>query len=376
MDPVEGLIMEILKSIRRDIFNLPLYVEGKSPKKGKGRIFKLSSNENPLGSSPDAMKAIGKELRKGIFQYPDAAAAGLKYAITGFWKSRSINLEQDQIVCGDSADEIISMIASTFINEGDQVIISEKSFSMYSICSISKGAVVKEVPRINFKVNLDGIAREAENSGRTKLVMFSNPDNPTSTFHDPGEIEKFLNKIPASTGILLDEAYIHFAGLENSSISMLNKFPNLMIVYTFSKVYGLAGLRVGYSVMNKEIASQMEKIRMPFNLGVLQLKGAEASLADNKFYEKTLRTVEYGKNYLSKELERLGIYHLKPYGNFIFADFGPKSHEIISHIEENGITVRTLNSFGFSENYVRISIGCREANSLLIRKLEKILKSS
>ncbi len=367
--------MEILKSIRSDIFNLPAYIEGKYPKSGKGKRYKLSSNENPIGSSPLAIKAMDEELKKGVNLYPDASMIeGLKKAIADFWKSKGVNLNTGQIVLGDSADEIINMIGAAFISTGDEVIIAEKSFSMYEICSASKGAVMVEVKRIGFKVDLDGIAETVKTCGKPKLVMFSNPDNPTSTFYKRNEIEKFLVKIPPGTGVLLDEAYIHFAGLENSSISLLKKFPNLMMVYTFSKAYGLAGLRVGYAVMKKEIALQIEKIRMPFNLGVLQLKGSEAALRDNEFLASTLKTVEAGKNYLCKELDRLGFEYLKPYGNFIFCDFRTKSPEIISRLEESGITIRPLISFGFSGNYVRISVGSEEANSRFIEKLEEILR--
>ncbi len=369
--------MDILKSLRQDISSLPPYAEGKKPSSGSGRrlrSYKLSSNENPLGSSPLAMKAIRKELKKGLHQYPDPKASGLKAAISLFWRSAGYpGIEAGSIVCGDSADEVLNMIASAFINEGDSVVISVNSFSIYRICSASKGASVIEIPRKDFSVDLDGFVSAVKTTPPAKLIMFSNPDNPTSTFHNIDEIESFLGKIPVETAVVLDEAYIHFAGIENSSVSLLDKFPNLIIVYTFSKVYGLAGLRVGYALMNSEIAKQVEKIRMPFNLGCLQLIGALAALGDKAFYQRTVRAIESGRDCLSRGLDRLGIRHLRPSGNFIFADLGPNSEEIISYIEENGITVRRLVSFGFTGNYVRISVGSVDANRRLLELLGVLL---
>jgi histidinol-phosphate aminotransferase len=145
-----------------------------------------------------------------------------------------------------------------------------------------------------------------------------------------------------------------------------------MLVYTLSKIYGLAGLRVGYGVMNSEVCTQLEKVRLPFNLGNLQQKGSEAALGDIEFYNRTVKAVDEGKIYLTRELQRLGFEFLKPYGNFIFCDFGPKSMQIIRHLADNCITIRPLVSFGFSENFVRISVGDSEANRFLIEKIEEI----
>jgi histidinol-phosphate aminotransferase len=314
-------------------------------------------------------------LAGGVSLYPDPEMNRLRDAVVLFWRKKGVNINRKGIVFGDSADEIINMIAEAFITEGDEVIISENSFSLYSICSASKGAVVKEIPRKDFKVDLDGIAERANFSERSKLVMFSNPDNPTSTFHGSAAINDFMKKIPPRTAVLLDEAYIDFAGTENSFLPGISRYQNLIIAYTFSKNFGLAGLRVGYAVMEEKLAEQIDRIRLPFNLGTLQQCGAAAALEDENFIKRTLSAVEDGKNFLERELERLGIRYPEPHGNFIFVDLGPKSSSIREHLEKNGITIRPLLSFGLPENFFRISVGSMEANRYLIEKIDEIINT-
>ncbi len=363
--------MEILKSIRKDIIKLYYYTAGKSPQAKGGRKIKLSSNENPLGSSPLALKAMEEELKNAVNLYPDSKMRLLREAVVTFWKKKGIEIKETELLFGDASGEIINMLLSAFVTDGDNVIISEKSFSLYTLLSVSKGASLIEVKRKDYCVDLDGIAEAVKKADKPKMVIFSNPDNPTSTFKNRDEIKAFLDKIPPATAVLLDEAYIHFAGLENSAISFLNEYPNLILAYTFSKAYGLAGLRVGYAVLNEKIAEQLEKIRLPFNLGLLQQKGAAAALNDEDFLDRTLNVVEAGKAFLCGELDKLGIRYLKPYGNFIFADFGGNSAQIMKHIEESGITLRPLASFGFSDNFVRISVGTQVDNQYLIDKIKE-----
>ncbi len=364
-----------MKSIRPEILRIPPYIEGKSPAPGNLKQYKLSSNENPIGSSPLAIEAMKDKLNGGVSLYPDPRMPELREAVSAFWQKRNVPVKHSEIIFGDSADEIINMIAAGFISPGDEVIISENGFSMYEICSLSRGAALARIPRKDFKVDLDAIAGRALKSGRPKLVMFSNPDNPTSTFHDIPAIKGFLDRIPPGTAVLLDEAYIHFAGIGNSFMSLREEYPNLIICFTFSKAYGLAGLRVGYAVLHEKIAAEIEKIRLPFNLGTLQQSGAAASLRDEEFLKMTLTAVDEGRAYLENKFAELGIRYIKPYGNFIFTDLGPKSREIKEHLEKNGITIRPLVSFGFPGNYFRISVGSMEANRFLIEKIGDICKN-
>jgi histidinol-phosphate aminotransferase len=366
--------MKILSSIRAEIRGLKNYVAGEMPLKSKvDKQIKLASNENLFGSSPRALAAIEEEIKKGLSIYPDSKMKALKNGVSDYWIKRNTRIYPENLIFGDSSGEVLNMLLAAFLKDGDSIVIPEKSFSLYSLLAIPKGAKVIEAARDDFQVSINALIQAVKKEKNVKMVILSNPDNPTSTFLFPDEIEKLLKNVPEETVVLVDEAYIDFAGKENSSIKWLQNFPNLILIYTFSKAYGLAGLRVGYAVMVPELASQIEKIRLPFNLGTLQQKGAIAALEDEEFVENVVEQIHIGRNYLERELRNLGIWQLPSAGNFIFADFGEKHALIRNFLEENGISVRTLSSFGYPENYVRITIGRKEDNEYFIEKLKEIV---
>ncbi len=367
--------MKLLNSIRGEIRGLNHYAEGKMPLKSKvNKCLKLSSNENLIGTSPLVAKAIEVELKKGLTIYPDSGMKLLKSAVIDFWKRHSIKLKPGELLFGDASGEVLNMILSAFVSQGDTVIIPEKSFILYALLSAPKGADVIETKRNNFRADPEEIIKAVKISKNPKIIILANPDNPTSTFLDSSEIERILKNTPEEIAVLIDEAYIHYAGIDSSIIKFKDKYPNLIISFTFSKVYGLAGLRAGYAVMNEMIAEQIEKIRLPFNLGSLQQAGAAAAIKDDDFVKQTVEIINYGRKYLEKEMDSLRIWHLKSYGNFIFADFGDRCTKIIEKLEENGISVRTLGAFGFGDNYVRITIGRPDDNEYLIEKLREAVK--
>lgn len=366
--------MPVLDSIRKEILGLNHYAEGKLPLKSRvDKKLKLSSNENMIGTSQDVLKAINEELNNGLSIYPDSKMTALRKSIVDYWRKQGIIIKAENLLFGDASGEVLNMLISAFVREKDAVIISEKSFTLYSLLSIPKGADVIEVKRKDFRVDLEGIVDAVINAENPKMVIIANPDNPTSTYHSMKEIEVFLRKIPEQTAILIDEAYIHFAGIENSVIKLRERYPNLIVVYTFSKVYGLAGLRVGYAVLDEQVANQVEKIRLPFNLGRLQQAGAKAAIEDDEFVQKTVKIINEGRDFLEKGFDSLGIWHLKSFGNFIFADLGERSSGILEYLEENGISLRTLTSFGFTADYVRITIGRPEDNEYLLEKLREAM---
>lgn len=366
--------MKILKSIRKEIVNLGNYSEGKAPRTVSARTIKMSSNENLIGSSPKALAAIEASLKAGLAGYPDKKQKILKEALSRYWKRQGVAVSPDELLLGDASGEVLNMLLAAFVKDGDTVVIPENSFILYALLSIPKGAKVKEVKRNEFRADPGRILKAVKKAKRAKMVIIANPDNPTSTFLSPEEVRKFMKKMPEKTAVVMDEAYIHFAGLENSAIRFMKEFPNLILMYTFSKAYGLAGLRVGYAVLNAKIAEQIEKIRLPFNLGSMQLSGATAALEDDAFLAETLRQITEGQKYLNDNLERLGFQCLKPSGNFIFADFGEKWRKTVDALEEKGISVRTLGAFGFGDRYVRITIGKKEDNEYLVRSLEEIVR--
>lgn len=364
----------IIKSLRKEVLKLGNYSEGKKPKASSGasRIIKMASNENLVGSSPEALRAVENALKEGLAAYPDKNMTALKAATCEYWKKNGVTIEPSNLLFGDASGEVLNMLLAAFVRDGDTVIIPENSFILYSLLALPKGAKVREAKRRDFTADTGKLLKAVKKSKRPKMVIIANPDNPTSTMLTPAEIAKFMKKVPEKVAVVIDEAYIQFAGMENSAIGLLEKYPNLILVYTFSKVYGLASLRVGYGVMNESIAKQVEKIRLPFNLGSLQQAGAIAALSDDAFVRKTVAEINDGKKYLTEELERLGFSCLKPWGNFLFADFGKKSAEIVGRLEDNGVSVRVLTEFGYPSNYVRITIGKKEDNEYLAGKLKEI----
>lgn len=363
--------MEILKSIKEEIVNLDYYKAGKISEAKARRKIKLSSNENLLGSSNLAIKGIKKFLSRKLNIYPDSKMTELKKALVNFFKKHNFDIKIENILFGDGSGEVINIIFSIFLGEDSCLILPEKSFILYYIHARSKGAKIIEAQRKNFEIDIDKIIEVSNKTKGKKVIIFSNPDNPTSTFIKKGIIKEFLSKIDPSIPVIVDEAYIHFAGLENSVIDLIKDFPNLIVIQTFSKAYGLAGLRVGYGIMNEKICEQAEKIRLPFNLGSLQQVGAIFALKDEKFLKKTIDYVSEGKNYLRKEFNKMGIKFLEPFANFFFVDFGEKTVDLINFLNSVGISIRHLVDFGYPENFVRITIGLLRHNKLLVSKLRE-----
>ncbi len=367
--------MSILDSIRPEIRGLNHYTAGVMPKPSKsGRQVKLASNENPFGSSPKALEAIKRSLESGLSLYPDSKMCRLREAVYGFWRRRNIGVSHDELLFGDGSGEVLNMVLAAFLDDGDAVVMPENSFILYSLLAIPKGARVVEVPRRELAVDLEAMA-EAVVRENPKLVILSNPDNPTSTFLAPAAIEAFLRQVPETTAVLLDEAYIHFAGLENSMIERRIAYPNLIIAYTFAKAYGLAALRVGYAVMRPEINVQIEKTRLPFNLGELQQAGAAAALEDEAFLLMTVKGIAENRKLLAEGLTELGFKVLpEPRANFIFVDLGDKAPEILRKLGDNGVSLRDMGSFGYAGNYARISIGTKEEMNYVLDILRNFMR--
>lgn len=368
-------MIKILSSVRSEIRGLKDYAAGKKPKaSSSGRRIKLASNENPFGSSKLAMQAIRKAAEEDLNIYPDSKMKELRKALVEFWGARKVALSENQFLFGDGSGEILNMLIAAFCGEGDTVVIPEKSFSLYSLLSIPKGAEVNEVPRAEgYVTDLDAMLDYAQKNS-AKMILFANPDNPTSTFIRLEEIRDFMKKVPEDTAVVLDEAYIHFIGLENSALFILEEFPNLIIMHTFSKAYGLAALRVGYGVMHPEIEKMMEKIRLPFNLGIYQQVGATAALQDDEFLEMTVSENRKGLDFLTLKFDEMGLSFPYPFGNFVMVDLGEDFARVYAGLEEAGISVRNLQSFGYGARFARITSGTSEENEYLTETLEKIYR--
>jgi histidinol-phosphate aminotransferase len=365
--------MEAIKSIRREVLTLGTYQAGRMPAKSKsGRMIKLASNENRWGTSPKAVLAIAEAVSGGLSIYPDSKMKTVREAAVSFWKRRGITLAPEQFVFGDGSGEIINMLLSAFVTEGSRVVIPANSFILYKLLTIPKGATpVFSLRDEDYSVELESLADSAI-SADTKAVIFANPDNPTSTFHKPDKIDEFMSRIPENIPVILDEAYIQFAGLENTALPLLEKYPNLVLTYTFSKCYGLAGLRVGYGIMRPEFAEQIEKIRLPFNLGTVQQGGAAAAFGDDEFLDMTFSETAKSRDFLVSSLKELGYKITDPWANFVFLDLGEKYADVLSALETAGISIRTLGEFGYGDRFGRITFGTMEECEYLVKTLKNI----
>lgn len=346
----------IEKWVRSEVLVLDAYVAGKSPAPRHGRRVKLASNENLAIDGRDVVRYLRQALGTPLCFYPDVHQREVKEAAVDFFREWGCVLSPEQVVFGDGSGESLDQVMGTFIGYGDGVVIPEKSFSLYRTRALLQGAKVIEVARRDFWVDLDALA-ESTRQHKAKMIIFSNPDNPTSTAYPLPEIERFLSLLPRDVLVLLDEAYVHFASWGKSCVQLLEHYPNLIVMQTLSKAFGLAALRVGFTVSHPALASQIEKIRLPFNLGFLAQKGAAYRLTHPKPMWKSVKIIQRQRKELITFLEQRGFSPLVAEGNFVFCDFGTKYEKILSFLESRGITVRSLKSFGFEARHVRITVG-------------------
>ena len=330
--------------------------------------IKLASNENPLGPSPKAIEAI-KGAVENINRYPDASGHDLTKKI-----SESLGIRQGNIVLGNGSDEIIGMLTTALTQAGDEVIMPWPSFVMYDIMIRSVGAIPVYVPLNSLSIDLNSI--QSRITPKTRMVFLCNPNNPTGTVFSKTDFETFLQGIPKIV-IVVDEAYIEFVQDKKCarSIDYLNTDAAIVTLRTFSKAYGLAGLRIGYGIMPQKIADLINRIRLPFNANSLAQVAAIAALEDKNFLQKTVDIVQEGLDFLYDSLERLGIKYFPSQANFFLIDVEKDADEIFEKMLRQGVIVRSMTSYGYP-NYIRINVGLRNENVRFIKALEKAIKMS
>lgn len=346
--------------IRPAIKGIKEYVPGKTPK--EAGIIKLASNENPFGPSPKALEAITKE-EKNLHIYPDQKSILLREAL-----GNKFGVKEDCIIVGNGSDEIMQIAAATFLKPDEEVILSENTFSIYEfVTRIFDGKLVF-VPLNNNSQDLHAMAKAVNE--KTKMIFLCNPHNPTGTAFSTTELEAFLTIIPEKVLVILDEAYMEYAEAPDfpDSLRLVKKGKNVLVLRTFSKFYGLAGLRVGYGIAKKELTHYMFRVKPPFNVSRLAQAGAKAALEDKKFTEKTYKNNAEGKKYLYIELDKLGLEYKKTESNFIFINLKKPADEVFLSMMKQGIIIRPLTSFGLPE-CIRVSIGTMEQNKKFIKAL-------
>lgn len=320
-------------------------------------VYKLASNEIPFSPSY-AYKAIQEEF-KNINRYPEANCFYLRRCL-----SKKLKINEEQIIFGNGSDEIITLSLRALVREGEEVIVSYPTFLIYEIQSKICGAKIIRVPSRNFRYSLDDIAEKV--TKRTKVIFIANPDNPTGTYVTHKEVESFLNKIPKTILVYFDEAYFEFAPEDYpETLKFLKNRDNIIISRTFSKAYGLAGLRIGYGIANKQIAGALNKIREPFNINRLAQIAAIAALKDDAFLKKVVGHVEKEKIYLYRELEKRGLTFVKSATNFILVDFKRDTGNLYNYLLKRGIIIRELKGWGLNK-FFRVTVGTHKENKRFV----------
>ncbi|MCL6274830.1 aminotransferase class I/II-fold pyridoxal phosphate-dependent enzyme [Muricauda sp. 2012CJ35-5] len=351
-----------------------VYEGGKNIPVSPGKkIYKLSSNENPLGQSPKATQAMIK-ASENVHVYPDQTDIRLRRALVKDFENQ---LDENQFICGNSGSEIIDMLLRAFINEGDEVIFSNPCFLPYSVFSGWYGAKQVDVPLLepDYKLDMEGILNSI--TDKTKIIFLTSPNNPTGTYIPKVEVDEFLSRIPDTILVVFDEVYRHFTDAPDytSALPYVKNGQNVIGINSFSKTYGLAGQRIGYGYTTETIATYLRQIHKPFLLPLTSIEGAIGALEDKVFIEETVKTVNQGREYLAQEFDRLGISYWPTQANFFLIDPPIPEFEFTERIMELGIMVRPVSQFG-APGKVRITIGDNEANQALVKALEIIKPQS
>jgi len=335
---------------------------------GVEKVIKLASNENPLGPSPKALEAIVKGL-SDLHRYPDGSCFYLRRRL-----SEKYGWPFDGIVIGNGSNEIIEMVLKAFASDGDEIVVPQPSFLMYNLAATALGLVARPIPLRDFRIDLSEMSRAV--TEKTRVVFINNPNNPTGTVIRTGEWEAFLKSVPKDLLIVIDEAYIEFVKSREciSGVDYINMTgPWVVVVRTFSKAYGLAGLRVGYGVMHPDVAGFLNRVRQPFNVNSLAQVAALAALDDDDFLEKTRQLVWGQLEYLYREVEALGLSYLPTEANFFLIKLPVNSHQVYKRLLQRGIIARAMDSYGL-EQYLRVSVGLEEENRLFIENLKEVLE--
>jgi histidinol-phosphate aminotransferase len=329
--------------------------------------IKLASNENALGPSPKALAAIAAALPK-LHRYPDGSCHYLANRLAA-----KLEVAPGEIVFGNGSNEIISLLIATFLQPGEEVITSNPTFLVYQKAVQAQGGINRLVPLKEMQHHFAAILSEI--TDQTRLIFLDNPNNPTGTIFGAAEFENFLAAVPEHVIVVLDEAYVDFvdADLRFDARPFLHLKTPVVALRTFSKAYGLAGLRVGYGLMRQELASYLHRLRQPFNVNHLAQVGALAALEDDDHYQHTLTMTMEGMVWLHREIARLGCRPLPSQANFFLVDVGGSGKRLYEQLLAKGVIVRPMEAYGYPD-YIRITVGLPAENERLVQAMAAALK--
>jgi histidinol-phosphate aminotransferase len=355
-------------SVRKTIQALSPYVPGKPVEElerelGIKNAIKLASNENPLGPSKKALSALGKSIFKKLYRYPEGSGRLLREALAHKHK-----ILPDQIILGNGSDEIMDLAAKTFLDPGEEALMGDLTFAIYRISVTAHHGVSVVVPLKEGRYDLEAMARHL--TPKTRLVFVCNPNNPTGTMVTQKELLRFLDRLPAGVIVILDEAYSEYATSPDfpDSVGLVKQGRPLIILRTFSKIYGLAGLRIGYGISQPEILDYLNRVRLPFNTNSLAQAASIAALGDEGHLTKSVRLNEAGKVFLKEALDDLGVRYFPTQANFIYLQLPMDGRSVYEALLREGVIVRHIR-----ENWLRVSIGKPAENRRFVKSLKKVL---
>lgn len=350
------------------------YIPGKPIKEverelGIKECIKLASNENPLGPSPYVIEEIKRFLSnpKEIARYPEGSGYYLKNALCEFFSKKSYNLSHEEIILGNGSNELIELAVRTYMAPGDEAIMATPSFVIYSMSVTAQGGIPREVPLKDWRHDLQEMLRQVNE--KTKIIFIASPNNPTGTINYRGEFDNFIKALPEGILVVIDEAYYEYVTDPEypRTLDYFKEGRDILILRTFSKAYGLAGLRIGYGIAKKEIISEINKIREPFNTNAIAQIAATAALKDEQHLKKVIEINEKGKQYLYSELQRIPeVKYLPTHANFIYILLPVTSKEVFNYLLRCGIIIRPV---GVTE--IRVTVGLPEENKAFIEAFKK-----
>jgi histidinol-phosphate aminotransferase len=360
-----------LRPVPRDgILDIDLYVPGGSKAAPGKRLIKLSSNETPFGPSPRAISAY-VDIARALELYPDGSASALRRAIADRY-----GLDTGRIICGNGSDDLLHLLAESYLAPGDEAIYSAHGFLVYRIAILTAGATPVVVPERALTTDVDAIL--AAVTARTRMVFIANPNNPTGTYLPMSEVRRLHAGLPGNVLLVLDAAYAEYVRRNDyeSGVELAATAPNVVMTRTFSKVYGLAALRVGWAFGPREVIEVLDRVRGPFNLNAAAIAAGAAAIADQEFTDRAVAHNEIWKDWLSGELGKLGLEVTPSVANFILVHFpkaGPTAAEADAHLLSEGIVVRRVAGYGLPDA-LRITIGSEDACRAVVAALSAFLE--
>jgi histidinol-phosphate aminotransferase len=333
---------------------------------GISNIIKLASNENPLGASPRAIAAATAALPE-VYLYPDGNAFNLKQAL-----SKKLGVTTDQLIIGNGSSDILDFVLRAFVTPAHKVIYAQHAFAMYPILTRIVGATAVQVPAVNWGHDLDAMLEAIATD--TRVIFIANPNNPTGTWLSRQALTGFLQQVPSHVLVVLDEAYYEYVEEADyaNGIELLSQFDNLVVTRTFSKVYGLAGLRIGYGVCHPGLADFLNRVRPPFNANSPALAAAEAALADEAHLRASIAMNQKGLEQLAAAFRVLKLDYIPSVGNFISVHMPKNGREVFQALLRKGVIVRPVDNYDMPD-YLRITVGTEEENLKFIEALETVL---